>query len=92
MPSFNSAERPSIARQAAQISWSNTANRTARTQPARDAAERRFETQVDPDGVLDPQTRRQMAAAARRAFYTKIARASVASRRAAAASRKEARS
>jgi hypothetical protein len=43
------------------------------TQPARQAFDRRFEQQVDPDGVLSPVERQRRALAARRAYFTKLA-------------------
>ena len=35
-------------------SWLKTTDRTARTEPARQGMTKRFERQVDPDGVLPP--------------------------------------
>jgi hypothetical protein len=48
------------ARIAAEISWARTADRSARTRPAREAFLRRFEDEVDPDRKLpaDERTRR----------------------------------
>jgi hypothetical protein len=54
-------------------SWANTSDRTARTAPARDAFLKRFEREVDPDGVLEPAERSQRAESARRAHMTALA-------------------
>jgi hypothetical protein len=66
---------------AAYISWSRTADRTARTRPAREAFLRRFERQVDPDGVLVPAERGRRAQHALRAHMLRLAKRSVTARR-----------
>jgi hypothetical protein len=43
---------------AAEISWSRTRDRKARTKPGRDAFLERFEREVDPEGALPPCERR----------------------------------
>ena len=53
--------------------WSKTVDRTARTQPARDAFYKSFENKVDPDGKLDPVTRSKMAENAYQAHFKKMA-------------------
>jgi hypothetical protein len=53
---------------AAEISWARTHDRAARTRPARGAFIRRFEMEVDPDGTLPPEERRQRAEHAKRAY------------------------
>lgn len=68
-------------RAAAHRSWAKTRDRTRRTSAAREAADARFEHEVDPDGTMDPAARAQAAASARRAFYLEIAAKSVAARR-----------
>lgn len=75
-------ERSQNARAAAHESWARTANRAARTAPARAAALARFERDVDPDGVLSPRERAQRAEHARRAYFTRLALRSVQARRA----------
>jgi hypothetical protein len=50
-------------------SWARTEDRSARTLPARKAAENRFEKQVDPEGKLPPAQRAAMAECARKAHY-----------------------
>jgi hypothetical protein len=67
---------------AVNTSWAHTSDRKARTQPARDAMRRRFELEVDPDGVLPPEERARRAESARKAFYGKLALASAKARRA----------
>jgi hypothetical protein len=62
-------------------SWANTSDRSARTAPARAAADRRFERQVDPDGVLEPHERALRAAAARKAYFAELALKSAQARR-----------
>lgn len=60
------------ARMASNESWARTENRSARTRPARDAFESRWERQVDPDGVLDPRERAKRAEFARKAHFDKM--------------------
>jgi hypothetical protein len=60
------------ARIAAEISWSRTADRSARTRPARQAFFRRFERQVDPDGKLPPEERARRAEHALRAYMLQL--------------------
>lgn len=81
MPSFNAAERQLLARLAAHQSWANTANRTARTAPAREAFLTKFEDQVDPRRELTPEERAKRATNARKAHFTRLALKSAQSRR-----------
>jgi hypothetical protein len=74
-------QRSLVARIAAHTSWANTPDRTARTAPARRALLARFEAQVDPDGVLDPVERAKRAESARKAYFARLALASVKARR-----------
>ena len=60
-------------RLAAHTMWAGVADRSARTAPARSAFDARFERQVDPDGVMDPETRRKAAESARKAHFAKMA-------------------
>ena len=46
---------------------------TTNTAPAVAAFQSKFEREVDPDGVLDPDERERRAAAARSAHYTRLA-------------------
>lgn len=47
--------------------------RSARTQPARQALEEKFEREVDPEGVLDPAERARRAAVAKRMYFRELA-------------------
>ncbi len=67
---------------AAEISWSRTMDRSARTRPAREAFLKRFETEVDPDGRLPPDERYRRAEHAKRAYMLRLAKKAVAVRRA----------
>ncbi|HEY3685104.1 MAG TPA: hypothetical protein VGL93_18875 [Streptosporangiaceae bacterium] len=66
---------------AAEVSWSRTRDRSARTRPARDAFLARFERQVDPDGELPEHERRQRAEHAKRAYMLGLAKRSASARR-----------
>lgn len=74
-------ERSLSASAAALESWAATPNRSARTQPARDALMRKFEVQVDPAGILPPQERAKRAEWAKRAYFKRLALKSAQSRR-----------
>ena len=74
-------ERAMRARVAVHTSWAHTVDRAARTAPARDAAFARYERQVDPDGVLPPDVRRQRAEHARKADMQRLAMKSAQARR-----------
>jgi hypothetical protein len=65
----------------AYVSWSHTADRSARTEAARKAFRDRFESQVPAD-VTDPGTRVKAAESARRAHFLRMAARSAAVRRA----------
>jgi hypothetical protein len=60
------------ARIAAEISWARTADRSARTRPARQAFLKRFERQVDPDSKLSPDERAYRAQHALRAYMLQL--------------------
>lgn len=75
------AERSLRARIAVHTSWANTADRTARTAPGRQASMARFEKQVDPDGTLDPAERARRADQAMRAHMARLAFKSAQARR-----------
>lgn len=75
------SERITRAKLAAYTSWANTADRSARTAPARRAYLKRFERMVDPDGILDPVERVERAKQAMRAHMTRAALRSAQSRR-----------
>ncbi|MDP9393843.1 MAG: hypothetical protein M3Q27_06080 [Actinomycetota bacterium] len=69
MPDEHSSLRAQIA---AHESWARTTDRAARTAPARAEFDRRFERQVDPDGVLEPAERARRAGHARKAFFARL--------------------
>ncbi|MBG0564895.1 hypothetical protein [Actinoplanes aureus] len=73
-------QRVRRARIAAHASWANTADRKGRTAPATSAFLARFERQVDPLGVLEPEVRAQMAEHARRAYMLQLAERSAKAR------------
>jgi hypothetical protein len=66
---------------AAHTSWANTENRTARTQPARDAFWEKFYDQVDPERKLTPEERHKRAVNARKAHFARLALKSAKARR-----------
>ena len=74
-------QRRRRARIAAHASWAATPDRTARTAPGTQAFLRRFERQVDPDGVLPDEVRTAMAQHARTAYMLQLAEKSAAARR-----------
>jgi hypothetical protein len=89
-PSVNltPAERTLRASIAAHTGWATTADRTARTEPGRQAMLEKFARQVDPDNQLTPAERAKRVENARKAFYQRIAFQSVKARRRRAAARK----
>lgn len=74
----------------ANISWSRTEDRAARTSNGRRAFDRRFEDQVDPDRKLSHAERAKRAESARRAYFQQLALKSAKSRRRAKEARAEA--
>lgn len=76
------AERSLIAAIAGHESWAKTADRPARTAPARRSFNKRFEDQVDPDRVLAPAERAKRAENARKAYFQRLALKSAQTRRA----------
>jgi hypothetical protein len=81
---LSAKQRSRRARIAAHASWANTADRQGRTASATASFLARFEKQVDPLGVLDPDIRRKMAEHARRAYMLQLAEKSAKARRRAA--------
>lgn len=80
-------QRTRRARIAAHVSWSNTADRKGRTEPATKSFLARFERQVDPLGVLSVEVRQKMALHARRAYMMQLAERSAKTRKRAAQAR-----
>jgi hypothetical protein len=70
-----------IASIAANESWAQTRDRTARTAPARQKAWDRFEALVDPDGTMSPSERAKAAESARKAYFKRLALKSAAARK-----------
>ena len=66
---------------AAEVSWSRTTDRSARTRPARQAFLKRFEREVDPNGELLPEERQRRAEHALRAYMLRLSKRAVAARR-----------
>lgn len=81
-PALTPNERALRARIAAHSSWAKTTDRTARTAPARRAADERFEKLVDPEGRLPEDLRIQMAQSAKKAHFAALALKSAKARRA----------
>ena len=66
---------------AANHRWAHEPDRAAATRPARDAFERRFEDEVDPDRKLSPSERGRRAANAKKAYFHRLALKSAQARR-----------
>lgn len=81
--SLSAEQRRLRAQIAANTRWSKQDPKEG-IKPARAAYERRFELEVDPDGVLPERERKRRAAAAMRAHMQRLAFASSKSRRKAA--------
>ncbi|MFN8050509.1 MAG: hypothetical protein U0Q22_03655 [Acidimicrobiales bacterium] len=79
--SMTESERVLRARIAAHTSWANTTDPSARTAPARQAMLGKFETEVDPDGTLDPLERARRAQSLRSAHFARLALKSAQARR-----------
>lgn len=75
------AERRVRASIAAHEMWSRCEDPSERTRPAREAFDRRFELQVDPEGRLDPAARARRAEHARKAYFQRLALKSARARR-----------
>jgi hypothetical protein len=66
-------QRTLRARLGAYASWAATADPSARTAKARRALDDKFIAQVDPDGTLPSAERDRRVAAARKAYFTRLA-------------------
>lgn len=75
------AERSMRARLGAHSQWARTEDRAARTAAARAGFQKRFENQVDPDGVLEPAERAKRVVHARQEHMLRMAMASAKARR-----------
>lgn len=70
---MSTSERKMIARIASNESWAKTADRPARTAPARAALRSKWEREVDPDGVLAPEELARRVESKRKAHYQRMA-------------------
>lgn len=84
---LSATERTIRASIAAHHSWAKTPDRAARTEPARQGMQARFEREVDPAGVLPPAERARRAESARKAYFLGLSFKSARARRQAAEAR-----
>jgi hypothetical protein len=75
VPARDPEDRATVALIAALERWGREPDRTAATQPARDAHRAKFAREVDPDGVLDPAEREKRVDHLVRAHMLKMSRA-----------------
>jgi hypothetical protein len=75
------AKRVLQARMAAHTLHAKVSDPAKHTQPARTVFLSRFEREVDPDGVLEPQERARRAEHAKKAYFLRLAQASSTARR-----------
>jgi hypothetical protein len=73
--------RSMVARIAANSRWAREFHRKEATAAARRGFYRRFEREVDPDGVLEPEEREKRIANAVTAYFTRLALKSAEARR-----------
>ena len=76
------AQRSLAGKKGAHRSWAVTPDRSARTAPARAAMQKKFEQQVDPEGLLPLPERARRAEHLRKAHYADLALRSAKARRA----------
>ena len=75
-PSSDKAKRVLQARMAAHALHARVEDPAAHTAPAREVFLSRFEREVDPEGVLEPQERARRAEHAKKAYFLRLAAAS----------------
>jgi hypothetical protein len=75
-PSSDRANRVLRARMAAHALHARVQDPAAHTAPARKVFLSRFEREVDPEGILDPQERARRAEHAKKAYFLRLASAS----------------
>jgi hypothetical protein len=75
-PSVGRARRALQARMAAHALHARVEDPASHTAPARKVFLSRFEREVDPEGVLEPQERARRAEHAKKAYFTRLALAS----------------
>ena len=85
MPELTPSQRSQRARLAAHTRWAHVDDRTEATRPAREAFNRRFLDDVDPDRKLSEQDRQQRASHARKAYFGRLSLKSAQARSARAA-------
>ena len=66
------SQRAQRARLAAHTRWAHTENRTEATRPAREAFNKQFLDDVDPERKLSEQERQQRAGNARKAYFARL--------------------
>lgn len=81
MPAHSPSERVLISKLAAERLHAGVADPSAHTAPARQAFAKRFELEVDPNGVLPPLERARRAEHARKAYFLKLSLKSAQARR-----------
>jgi hypothetical protein len=79
-PPADNNDRVLRARMAAYLLHSQITDPAEHTAPARAAFLSRFEREVDPDGILDPQERARRAERAKKAYFIRLALASAKAR------------
>lgn len=79
--SLSPAERSLRGQLAVHQSWANTPDRPARTRKAREAFNKKFEDEVDPDRELLPAERAKRAENARKAYFARLSFESAKARR-----------
>ena len=88
MPARRATDRTIVGQIGAQESWAQTADRSARTAPARACSPSDVEwhaRRLDPDGRLEPGERNRRAEHARKAYFLRLALKSAQARRKASA-------
>lgn len=84
-------ERQITARIGAHARWANTTDRKGALAPARRGMDARFEREVDPDGVMDLETRKKLARNAKSRYYAQLQLKAAKARSARAAGHSETR-
>jgi hypothetical protein len=78
---LSGSERSQRATLASHRSWANTSDPSARTKPARQPFDKRFEDDVDPDRILPEPERLRRAESAKKAYFAALALKSAKARR-----------
>ena len=72
MPGLTPSQRTQRARLAAHTKWAHVDDRTEATRPAREAFNKRFLDDVDPNRELSEQERQRRAGHARKAYFARL--------------------